>query len=119
MTCNIFFSATVTLLTQNGKFRYDPEVTGARHIIEAINNLGFEAELYTRDNHGDYLQHKEEIKKWRNSFLFSLAFGGPSMLVMVYFMALMSAGASHEEMCCVVPGNLKNKFQRECKIFLS
>lgn len=94
------------MLTQNGKFRYDPEVTGARNIIEAIKAIGFDAELFTRDNHGDYLQHKEEIKKWRNAFLFSLTFGGPCMLVMVYFMALMSAGASHEEMCCVIPGNL-------------
>lgn len=28
------------------------------------------------------------------------------MIAMIYFMILMSAGQSHEDMCCVVPGNV-------------
>lgn len=87
-----------------GKFRYDPEIAGPRNIIEAINKLGFEAKLFSRDGGNDYLQQKEEIKKWKRSFLFSLAFGGPCMVAMMYFMVLMSAGQSHEDMCCVIPG---------------
>ncbi|XP_065173186.1 copper-transporting ATPase 1 isoform X3 [Atheta coriaria] len=97
-------SAQVALTTQKGKFRYDPEVTGARNILEAIDALGFKAELFERESNGDYLQQKEEIRKWRNSFLFSLTFGLPCMGAMIYFMALMSAGTSHEDMCCVIPG---------------
>lgn len=97
-------SAKVALTTQKGKFKYDPEVTGPRHIIETINKLGFYADLFSRERGGDYLQQKEEIRKWRCAFLVSLIFGGPCMIAMVYFMALMSAGTSHEEMCCVVPG---------------
>ncbi|XP_017781998.1 PREDICTED: copper-transporting ATPase 1 isoform X2 [Nicrophorus vespilloides] len=97
-------NATVALTTHKGKFRYDPEVTGPRNIIEAIERQGFKAELFIREKDGDYLQQKQEIRKWRNSFLFSLTFGGPCMVAMIYFMALMSAGASHSDMCCVVPG---------------
>ncbi|KAI4455024.1 atp7 isoform b [Holotrichia oblita] len=97
-------SAKVALTTQKGKFKYDPEITGARHIIETINKLGFYADLFTRERGGDYLQQKEEIRKWRCAFLISLIFGGPCMIAMVYFMALMSAGTSHEDMCCVIPG---------------
>ena len=97
-------SARVALTTHSGKFKYDPEVTGPRNIIEAINDLGFEAQLHSRERTDDYLQQKEEIKRWRTSFLFAMLFGGPCMLAMMWFMALMSSGVSHEDMCCVVPG---------------
>lgn len=98
-------SSKVALTTHRGKFRFDPELTGARNIIDAINRLGFEAKLFTRENNTDYLQQKEEIRKWKRSFLFSLAFGGPCMIAMLYFMALMSSHhMSHEDMCCIVPG---------------
>nr|CAH7725322.1 unnamed protein product [Callosobruchus chinensis] len=98
--------AKVALTTHRGKFRFDPELTGPRHIIEAIKRLGFEAELFTQDGGGtDYLQQKEEIRKWKRSFLFSLAFGGPCMAAMLYFMVVMTTGhMSHEDMCCIVPG---------------
>jgi len=66
--------------------------------------LGFEAKLGTRETDEKRLQQKDEIRKWKRSFLYSLAFGGPSMVAMLYFMGVMSAGASHEDMCCVVPG---------------
>lgn len=97
--------AKVALTTQKGRFRYDPEVTGARFIIGAINALGFSAELSSREGSSDYLKQKEEIRKWWHAFLVSLIFGGPCMLAMTYFMIAMSAGyMSHEDMCCVVPG---------------
>ncbi|XP_030757247.1 copper-transporting ATPase 1 isoform X4 [Sitophilus oryzae] len=98
-------SAQVSITTKRGKFTYDPEVTGPRTIIDAINNTGFEARLFTRERDDERLQQKDEIRKWKRSFLFSLAFGGPCMIVMLYFMVLMSSStASHEEMCCVIPG---------------
>lgn len=99
--------ASVSLSTQRGKFIYDSELTGARDICEAINNLGYNARpLKGREkDSGGYLQHKEEIKKWRGAFYASLAFGAPCMLAMTYFMAQMEfGGMSHADMCCVVPG---------------
>ena len=46
-------------------------VLGPRDIISLIEDIGFEAVLFKRDLHSgqDYLNQREEIKKWRNSFL--------------------------------------------------
>ncbi|XP_046684089.1 copper-transporting ATPase 1 isoform X3 [Homalodisca vitripennis] len=100
-------SAAVALTTQRGKFIYDPELTGPRDICEAIQKLGFSAEILTqrdKDTRG-YLDHRVEINKWRNAFLFSLMFGLPCMIIMTYYMGVMHFHAmSHKDMCCVVPG---------------
>lgn len=37
------YSANVALSTQRGKFKFDPETTGVRDIIECINKIGFDA----------------------------------------------------------------------------
>ncbi|XP_054279544.1 copper-transporting ATPase 2 isoform X3 [Macrosteles quadrilineatus] len=100
-------TAVVSLTTQRGKFTYDPELTGPRDICEGIQKLGFTAELLTnreREARG-YLDHRADINKWRNSFLFSLMFGVTSMITMTYYMYKMHAEhLSHKDMCCVVPG---------------
>nr|XP_033338724.1 copper-transporting ATPase 1 isoform X2 [Megalopta genalis]XP_033338725.1 copper-transporting ATPase 1 isoform X2 [Megalopta genalis]XP_033338726.1 copper-transporting ATPase 1 isoform X2 [Megalopta genalis] len=100
-------SAAVALSTQRGKFKYDADKTGLRDIIECINQIGFTATVISnRDKENrDYLNHREEINKWRSAFLVSLIFGIPCMLAMTYFMVVMSVGEkTHEDMCCVVPG---------------
>ncbi|KAK2583714.1 hypothetical protein KPH14_009634 [Odynerus spinipes] len=100
-------SAAVSLATQRGKFKYDAEVIGIRDIVDSINKLGFTATLFNNKDkeNRDYLDQKEEIKKWRTAFLISLIFGVPSMIVMTYFMLVMSLdNKSHEDMCCIVPG---------------
>ncbi|CAK1546567.1 unnamed protein product [Leptosia nina] len=99
-------SCVVALTTSKGKVKYDPEVIGARKICDAVNSLGFDASLVTSSirNSGNYLEHKEEIRKWRNAFLISLIFGAPCMAAMVYFMSHMGPGHSARDMCCVVPG---------------
>ncbi|KFM65871.1 hypothetical protein X975_22176, partial [Stegodyphus mimosarum] len=96
-------SASVALATQQGRFKFDSEVTGPRNIIDAIKSMGFDAyplSDHTRD--ASYLLQKEEVRKWRNSFYLSLVFGLPSMVVMMYFMFMkMSTG---KNLCCVIPG---------------
>ncbi|VVD06096.1 unnamed protein product [Leptidea sinapis] len=96
-------SCVVALTTSKGRVKYDPEVIGARRICDTVNELGFEATLVTSHTRttGNYLEHKEEIRKWRNAFLISLIFGAPCMAAMTYFMVNMG---SHEDMCCVIPG---------------
>lgn len=80
-------SASVALATCKGRFEYDPEVTGARQIIDIIRELGFEADLYTDDDKSaSRYDHRHEIKRWRTSFFWSLIFGVPSMVIMMYFM---------------------------------
>lgn len=52
--------ASVALVTQRGKFRYDSEIMGPRSIIQVIEGLGFEAKLLSnkdKDTKG-YLNHR-------------------------------------------------------------
>jgi Cu+-exporting ATPase len=53
-------TASVALTTQKGRFKFDPEVTGPRHIAEVITELGFQAEPVVSSNRNfDHLDHKE------------------------------------------------------------
>lgn len=97
--------ASVALTTERGKFEFRSDETGPREISDKIISLGFDAIVISnRDklSYG-YLENKREIKKWRHTFLFSLAFGGPSMIAMAYFMIMMEI-EGHENMCCIMPG---------------
>ena len=97
-------TAVVALTTSRGKFTFCPATTGPRDIIETITGLGFEATLINNSSKSaDYLDHSAEIRKWRNSFIVSMVFGLPAMIVMVYYMAMMRH-MSHEQMCCIFPG---------------
>ena len=82
-------------------------ISGPRDIIEMIESLGFEAKMYKRrlDDTANFLSHQEEIAKWRSSFFVSLLFGGPCMVIMMYYMLEMSNDEhKHKDACCVVPG---------------
>ncbi|XP_075553574.1 copper-transporting ATPase 2-like isoform X2 [Dermacentor variabilis] len=93
--------ASVSLAMQRGHFVYDSELIGPRRLIQAIEELGFEASPAPVNKLGvDHLTHVAEIRKWRRAFLISLICGIPTMVVMVYFMAF----ASMDSHCCLIPG---------------
>lgn len=103
-------SASVSLATQRGRFTFDADRTGPREILDRIHALGFQACPFT-DHRMDasYLSQKEEVKKWRNSFLFSLVFGVPSMILMMYYMAQRMITKRHNQ-CCMLPGLSSENF---------
>ena len=94
-------SAVVTLNTARGKVKFNTSKLGPRDIVEIINKLGFTASLHTSADKKNYLDHSEEIRKWRSSFLVSLLFGLPCMIIMTYFMVEMSLeDHKHSDGCC-------------------
>ncbi|XP_049513865.1 copper-transporting ATPase 2-like isoform X4 [Dermacentor silvarum] len=93
--------ASISLAMQRGHFVFDTELIGPRRLIQAIEELGFEASPAAVNKLGvDHLTHVAEIRKWRRAFLISLICGIPTMVVMVYFMAF----ADMDNHCCLIPG---------------
>ncbi|GFN81620.1 Copper-transporting ATPase 1 [Plakobranchus ocellatus] len=90
--------ASVALATSSGKFTFDPEIIGPRDIIEAIKDMGYDARLKEDDDQkASRYDHRDEIKRWRTSFLWSLIFGVPSMIAMVYFMFFVEGTETAED----------------------
>ncbi|XP_014847087.1 PREDICTED: copper-transporting ATPase 2 [Poecilia mexicana] len=100
-------SASVALATQKAHIKFDPEILGARDIVRIIQSLGFEASL-EKAGFKNNLDHSEEIRQWKNSFLFSLVFGLPVMGLMIYMMIMdiqhKQHGGSMPEELNVLPG---------------
>ncbi|XP_066496377.1 copper-transporting ATPase 1 isoform X3 [Tiliqua scincoides] len=82
--------SSVALATNKAHIKYDPEVVGPRDVIRIIENLGFNTELVKKDRSASHLDHKQEIRQWRRSFLISLIFCIPVMGLMIYMMVMDS-----------------------------
>ncbi|XP_061572171.1 copper-transporting ATPase 2 isoform X2 [Cololabis saira] len=99
--------ASVALATKKAHIQFDPEVLGARDIIRIIQSLGFQASLEEATLNNN-LDHSEEIRQWKSSFLLSLVFGLPVMGLMIYMMVMDSQhqehGGSMPEEQNVLPG---------------
>ncbi|PAA71175.1 hypothetical protein BOX15_Mlig003369g1, partial [Macrostomum lignano] len=81
--------AAVALATERGRFVYETDATGPRSIIAAIVDAGFTAALAS-DLTASERQGRRIVShthRWRRSFLYSLVFGLPTMVIMVAFMA--------------------------------
>nr|XP_008113944.1 PREDICTED: copper-transporting ATPase 2 isoform X5 [Anolis carolinensis] len=97
--------ASVVLATSKAHVCFDPEVVGPRDIIKIIEGIGFQASLAKRDPKDHNLDHKQEIQQWRKSFLCSLVFGIPVLILMVYM--LIPAADHHDSMVLnknLIPG---------------
>ncbi|XP_059502735.1 copper-transporting ATPase 2-like isoform X2 [Stegostoma tigrinum] len=88
MRINGILYVSVALATSKAYIELDPELLGPRDVIRMIEELGFGASLVRRDTAMHNLDHKEEIKQWKRSFLFSLLFGIPVFGLMIYMMVM-------------------------------
>ncbi|XP_013923533.1 PREDICTED: copper-transporting ATPase 1 isoform X1 [Thamnophis sirtalis] len=82
--------SSVALATNKAHVKYDLEIIGPRDIIQIIQNLGFNATLVKKDRSASHLDHKQEIRQWKRSFLVSLLFCIPVMGLMIYMMVMDS-----------------------------
>ncbi|KFV71107.1 Copper-transporting ATPase 2, partial [Dryobates pubescens] len=93
MRTNGISYASVALATCKAHIHFDPELTGPRDIIKVIEEIGFHASVARRVPNAHNLDHKKEIQQWRKSFLCSLLFGIPVLILMVYM--LIPDGEQH------------------------
>ncbi|XP_053825790.1 copper-transporting ATPase 2 [Vidua macroura] len=84
MRTNGIVSASVALATSKAHIQFDPEIIGPRDIIKVIKEIGFHASVAKRAPNAHNLSHKKEIQQWRKSFLYSLVFGIPVVVIMIY-----------------------------------
>ncbi|NWJ00778.1 ATP7B ATPase, partial [Crypturellus undulatus] len=105
MRASGIFYASVALATCKAHVQFDPEVTGPRDIIKIIEEIGFHASLARSVPNAHNLDHKKEIQQWRKSFLCSLVFGIPVLILMIYM--LIPDGEQHGSMVLeqnLIPG---------------
>lgn len=100
--------------TGRSKIIYHSNAIGPRKIVDKIIHLGFTVHTINSFDPEKFTKAlRKEVKKWRHSFLISLIFGVPTIILMIYFMYIMPLNHSKEELpaknCCIIPGlNLEN-----------
>lgn len=79
-------SVSVNLITESGVITYNQTIVGPRQIVEAIENLGFNALVSdkTRNVQLESLSKVREIRQWRKAFFQSFIFALP-----VFFIAMI------------------------------
>ena len=77
--------AGVNLLACTAEVRFDPGTTGPRHFIDAIEAVGFEAEVVQGDRFDFSEQNKTEMRNYRTSALSAAAFTFPVFLISMVF----------------------------------
>lgn len=76
-------SVSVNLMTESGVISHDPQVIGAREIVEAIEALGFNALVSDKSRaiQLESLSKVREIREWRRSFIHSFIFAFPVFII--------------------------------------
>ncbi|NXX56069.1 ATP7A ATPase, partial [Scopus umbretta] len=90
MKTNGVLYCSVALATNKAHIKYDPEVIGPRDVMQVIKDLGFTTSLVKKDRSASHLDHKQEIRQWKRSFVVSLVFCVPVMGLMIYMMVMDS-----------------------------
>ncbi|NWT90736.1 ATP7A ATPase, partial [Lanius ludovicianus] len=90
MKTNGVLYCSVALATNKAHIKYDPEAIGPRDVIQVIKDLGFATSLVKKDRSASHLDHKQEIRQWKRSFVVSLVFCIPVMGLMIYMMVMDS-----------------------------
>ncbi|GAB0195229.1 copper-transporting ATPase 1 [Grus japonensis] len=90
MKTNGVLYCSVALATNKAHIKYDPEIIGPRDVIQVIKDLGFTTSLVKKDRSASHLDHKQEIRQWKRSFVVSLIFCIPVMGLMIYMMVMDS-----------------------------
>ncbi|KAL4446311.1 hypothetical protein ABPG77_003118 [Micractinium sp. CCAP 211/92] len=60
--------ASVNLLAGTAEVQYDPEVAGPRHLVEAVEGVGFEAAAITGQRLDFVDNNRRETEEWRRQF---------------------------------------------------
>ncbi|KAL6713893.1 Cu(2+)-transporting P-type ATPase [Lecanora helva] len=77
-------SAIVNLATSRLSITHNPSLSGVRALVEAIENLGYNALLADSDDNNAQLESlakTREIQEWRQAFWYSLTFAVPVFLI--------------------------------------
>eukprot|EP01135_Chromosphaera_perkinsii_P012249 Nk52_evm20s2622 gene=Nk52_evmTU20s2622 len=85
-------SINVSLSTETALVVFDHEITGARDIMFAIDDMGFECSLPQKNEAVNILSHASGIAKWRKCLLINSIFFFP---VFTYLMVLRSFSSIH------------------------
>lgn len=80
-------SASVNLLANNASVSFDPNITGPRDFIRAIEDVGFEAEITTGEQSNLSDRNNAEVLEFRQAALKSAFLTLPVMLVMILTMS--------------------------------
>lgn len=80
--------AGVNLLACTAEVRFDPGTTGPRHILEAVEAAGFEAEIISGERFDFSDQNKLETASYRRATLMATALTLPVFMVSMVFPAL-------------------------------
>ncbi len=79
-------SAVVNLSTSRVTISHNPSLTGLRALVEAVENLGYNALLAESDDNNAQLESlakTREIQEWRRAFWYSLSFALPVFMISV------------------------------------
>ena len=80
--------AAVNLLSGMAEVRYDPELTGPRHLLQAVSQAGFGAEVATGDQFDLADQNKAERDDYRRAASIAAALTFPVFMISMVFPAL-------------------------------